>query len=88
MHGGGPPRLWFSRMDNPNSKKILGAIHPEENRPNLQEALKSIIYDIRITKNSATHFSLFELQFGLNVDRDSILLAALCGMVTYTNLVK
>ena len=37
-------------------KQKFGDIQLEENLPNIQDALKSIIYDIRSTKNAATHF--------------------------------
>ena len=51
-------------------KRILSAIQLEENCPNIQDSLKSIIYEllklrtICTTKNHVIRFLLFEFQFG------------------------
>ena len=45
-------------------KRNLGTLQLEENPPDINTALKMIIGDIRITKNSVTGLSPFELHSG------------------------
>ena len=45
-------------------KRCLGASRLNPDFSNVQDTLRHIIEDIRVTKNSVTGFSPFELHFG------------------------
>ena len=51
-------------------KRNLGTLQLEENPPDINTALKMIFEDIRITKNSVTGLSPFELHFGRQPNSD------------------
>ena len=51
-------------------KRKLGTLQLEEKPPDIHTALKMIIEDIRITKNSVAEISPFELHFGMKPDSE------------------
>ena len=56
--------MWSSKVSIHTIKRKLGTLQLEDNPPDIHTALKMIIEDNRITKNSVTGLSPFELHFG------------------------